>query len=539
MTGSQQTTQSFPCSIGTTATRRVTVIAMLTLATLAVPTGGVHAEESEPVVPAGDYADAIRWLGDEFSGAVNKQPLLVVWLFDESESMKDDQHEVSQRLPELYDRLSEKTETVVAGFGDSVHLLTKTPATSVESIRAAVSKIPIDQTGREKMCRAVGVTVLEYAPKARASGHRMVTIVVTDESPSDARDDDVKDYGQIEEAIQACRKAKVPVYVLGREAVFGNAYSRLRWVDPVFRLNHWIRINSGPDTANPERLNWNGFSTHKGHVLSGFGPYSQERLCEATDGGFFALMASPGLKAFDARRSAMAGYEPELITRREYEVAASRSPFRAACRTVIRVLNPATDKKLSLREMHYSIEPQEFRKQGLVEVEKIAYARSRVSGAIDELKKVQALREAEPSKRWQANYDLLYAQCRTLRARLLQHLLALDEHAAQTPKPRDPKHNRWMIRRTRKTVDPAADVFQRIQKLLALKDSRDAFIDHLKAERAAAEEALDHVIAEHPGTPWSVVARSEKTRGYGLELVSYFHEPRYQEVGKRITIPKF
>jgi hypothetical protein len=209
------------------------------------------------------------------------------------------------------------------------------------------------------------------------------------------------------------------------------------------------------------------------------------------------------------------------------------------CRDVIRTLNSGTDAKLNLRELHFSAEPAEFRKQVGTELEKATYGWTLLNAAIEQLDVLRELRESEPSKRWQANYDLLHAQCLTYRARLPQYMIALIRHAGQTPKTVDPKHNRWMIQFDRRSIDPTAEEHTRLKKLLGLDETRGAMIDRFADARAAAITELDHVIAEHPGTPWSVVARSQKVRDVGLKLRSYFHDPHYQDIGRRITIPKF
>jgi hypothetical protein len=46
---------------------------------------------------------------------------------------------------------------------------------------------------------------------------------------------------------------------------------------------------------------------------------------------------------------------------------------------------------------------------------------------------------------------------------------------------------------------------------------------------------------EHDGTPWFARAKWDRGRGYAFEFYSYWHDPKYNEVGagKRIQIPNF
>ena len=59
---------------------------------------------------------------------------------------------------------------------------------------------------------------------------------------------------------EVIQKAKIgrpaPVYVLGRESIFGYPMRRMHWVDPKYGLGHWLQINRGPESAMPEALQY-------------------------------------------------------------------------------------------------------------------------------------------------------------------------------------------------------------------------------------------------------------------------------------------
>jgi hypothetical protein len=508
------------------------------------------------------YGAALGLLTRELIGLMRKEKVMVVWLFDESFSMKDDQEEIAQKFHKVYEELGiqQKTDkelrktdqvllTSILSFGAGVHELTKAPTSNVNEIRAAIDNIPVDESGDENMCAAIGKAVLQYGPKARSQKRRLVLIVVSDESPSDSGDQNLNDYGQIEEAIQVCEKARSPVYILGRESIFGYPYARIRWKDPVYNLNHWVRINRGPETAYPECLMWNGLHARSDSASSGFGPYSQVRISKETGGIFFML---PGEEenlinqgAIDAREFkalAMKEYEPLLLSRRVYEEQRARSKFRQTCWEIIRTLNPHSDKKLNMRYWHFSIEPAEFQKQGKAEFDKASYAMILLDKAVSMLDEVKPLRAKEESQRWRACYDLIYGQCIAYRVRLFQYLLALDDHASKTPPPSDPKHNRWHIRWVGKPPAEVTDAqFKRLKGAFKLKGTKEEYMAMLAEERQRASENFSSVMEEHDGTPWFARAKWDRSRGYAFEFYSYFHDPKYNEVGagKRIQIPKF
>jgi Mg-chelatase subunit ChlD len=397
------------------SSHRPSALVLVVWLTLTLLAGNSRAEDPQKAIPAGTYAEAMKWLDGELTTVADGRPLLIVWLLDESQSMSDDRHEAAQIMHTLYESWGDKSETVVVSFGARVHEMTSKPETSLAKIRTAFDRAPMGESGKENMCMAVISTVEGFAQSAKTTHQQMVIITLTDESPSDSGDT-MSEPGQLEQTVQRCRKAKVPVYVLGREAIFGFPYATIRWKDPVYQLNHWVWITRGPDTTLPERLRWTGLGTARDNYPSGFGPHSQERLCRETGGGFFVLQQPASIKGFNTRRLAMVGYEPDLISRREAEEVTARSRFRTACDTIIRTLNPGTDPQLNLRESHFSVDPDEFFTQAVGEFEKTGHAWAKLSKAIEELEEVRNLREAEPSKRWRANYDLLYAQCRAYRA---------------------------------------------------------------------------------------------------------------------------
>lgn len=231
----------------------------------------------------------------------------------------------------------------------------------------------------------------------------------------------------------------------------------------------------------------------------------------------------------------MISYQPVLDDRKTVELAITSSPFRAACKTAIESLDPVTDEKLSLREQfsiaNFETEPEE-------DWHKAAYAWTKLDTAIRQLESVKPLRENEPSKRWQANYDLLHAQCLVFRVRIVQYLIALD--SCSEKEPNVAKHNRCLVGASgNPLIEPSAKQFARLKDLLQLSQTKGEFISRMKKHHAAAQQAFDEVISAHPQTPWAAIAEIEKRNDFGVTLNSFFFDPRFGEVGKRIKIPSF
>lgn len=506
------------------------------------------------------YGAALSRLSQELIRLMRQRKVMVVWLFDESESMKDDQKEIAQKFNKVYEELDiqsrsdetlKKTDQVlmtsILSFGEKVTELTKKPTNSVKEVVSAIDAISIDESGDENMCQSIQYAVTKFGKMARSQDRQLIIVVVSDESPTD---DDIRNpaASHLEATVQLCEKAKAPVYILGREAIFGYPMARIKWVDSVYQLTHWAWINRGPETAMPECLQWNGLHARHDSQSSGFGPYSQVRLCKETGGIFFMLPGDEenlvGRPDLIAERKyaalAMKEYEPLLMARKDYIAARTRSKFRSTMWDVILGLNPHIDNKLSMKTWHFSVDPAEFKKEGFAQFEKAAYAMKQLEKALGMMDDIRPLRAKEDSQRWRACYDLIYGQCLAYRVRLFQYMLTLDDHAAANRLPKDPKHNRWDMHWTnKKPREPSDEQFTRIKKAFNFKGDKAAYLKMLAEERQKATEAFDLASREHEGTPWDSRAKFDKSRGYEFEFHSHWWNPRYAEMGKKIPQKKF
>ncbi|MCA9115484.1 MAG: VWA domain-containing protein [Planctomycetaceae bacterium] len=486
------------------------------------------------------YGAALSRMSAELLRLMREQKVLVVWLFDQSDSMKDDQKEIAQKFHKIYEELGIQSKkdaalgnrgevllTSIAAYGKGVTELTPKPTAKIDEIRAAIDKIEIDESGQENMCAAISQAITAYGKMASRDKRKLVVVVVTDESGGDG--------ARVEETLDQAKRASAPIYVLGREAVFGYPYARIRWVDPVYNLSHWLTIDRGPETAFPECLQWDGLHARHDAFTSGFGPYEQVRLARETGGIFFVLPGEEenltGAGAKEKRKFAALErkeYQPLLLSRREYAAARDRSEFRKTLWNVILRLNPHLDKQLNMRHWHFPAEHPEFVKIGKPEFGKAVNAMALCSQALEMMDKIKPLRDQEKSTRWRAHYDLIYAQILAYRVRLFQYVLALDQHVKTNPMPKDPKHNEWGIYHVKKMLPPDPEQVKQTK----------IDLEKLKAQENLAVELFAGVIKDHAETPWSRRAEHELALGFGLELRSYFHDPRYRDLGTKIKLPK-
>jgi len=483
------------------------------------------------------YGGALGQMTQEMVRLMRHSKVHVVWLFDESDSMKDDQKEIRERFHKVYEELGlvqrhdtklkadEILLTSVMSFGKGVNEHTSKPTANADEIKAAIDKIKVDETGLENTCAAINSAVAKYGAGAIRQKRKLVLIVVSDESGDDGE--------HVEEAVQRCKNADASVYFLGHYSVFGYPYARTRWVDPKFGLTHWLQINRGPETPFPECLQFDGLHGRWDVFSSGFGPYEQVRIAKETGGIFFMLPGNEdnlaGAGSLEDRKFEllnMKEYLPDLSARVEYAKDRDSSKFRDAQWRVISTLNPHLDKELNMQEHRYSLDPVQFGTQGKATFDRALRAMGLLNEAVKMLDSVKKLRDKDSSERWRANYDLMHAQCLAYRVRLFQLLLSLDAHQKTKPTPKDPKTNFWDIRRVHELLEPDKE---------QIRQTKVDFAE-LKQQNEQAKAEFQDVIKNHPGTPWAQRAQWELGGGFGMKFGEAFWDPRYDKLD--VKFPK-
>ena len=218
----------------------------------ALPRGQVG--EARAIVD--NYDQALDRITQEILMMLAESKVLVVWCFDESESMKDDQQEIRDRIDHVYTELGLKDAaqgdallTSICSYGAKFTMRTSQPTSKLIDIKDAIDSIDIDPSGLENMCSAVGQAITVHAGFAKGGRRQMALILVTDES---GEHDDNNLY--VEPMVQAALAAKCRVYTLGRESVFGYPYAHISWRHPQTGHVHWLPINRGPETGFVEQL---------------------------------------------------------------------------------------------------------------------------------------------------------------------------------------------------------------------------------------------------------------------------------------------
>jgi len=481
----------------------------------------------DPSAAVKGYGGALDRITQELLMMLTKGKVLVVWLLDESESMEDDREEIKKRIDRVYQEMglrgTEEADallTAIASYGPGFVVHTEKPTTDAVEIRRAIDAVPNDDSGKENMCQAVISATHEFRRFATRGKRQLALILVSDESGDDG--------DRIEEAIAAARSARARVYTLGREAVFGYPYAHFSWtwVDPKVpkdkvtaadKIVFWIRVRRGPETPLVEQLQTNGLWQRYDAHPSGFGPYEQVRLCRETGGIFFMLPSLEGNLVRGEKRiyelDHMRPYLPDLSDRETYIAERDRHPLRKGLWEIIGTLNPYADKRINLREYFDAKDGNTFVQQAGEEQLRARDLLAIYQEAEKRLSRLQRWREQETSPRWQANYDILYAQVVSYQMRLYEYAAYLDAFLKNPKSPKSSRTNRWRIVTVKRTITGEQN----------------------KPLVERSEQALKTVIELHPGTPYAARAQWELARGFGIDVVEYYRDPRRDTV----KVPKY
>jgi hypothetical protein len=489
----------------------------------------------EAAAIAETYAEAMDRITQEILGKLAKGKVLVVWVHDQSGSMKDDRDEINARIDRVYQELGLASQakgdalmTAVTSYGatyNNIH--TKAPTSNIDEIRAAMDEVPIDESGIEMMCQGIGFAIQSHRKFVSQGNRQMIVVVVTDESG-----DPATNVQYLESTIAEAKAARCPVYFLGRESVFGYPYARMRWEDPKTGLPFWLQIERGPETPLPELLQIDGFHRRWDANSSGFGPYEQCRIARQT-GGVFFMLPSPetNLVGRDNRKYAleqMRPYLPDLGPRSDYIAERDKNELRRFLWKIIVDLNPydkahTGSNRVELRHT-FPLKLDEFKKAALEEQQISKRMIDYMAEAEKALIAVERLRNLEASPRWRANYDLMLGQMYSYQIRIYQYGLAL-EAFMRNPMPvkniygaKRPTTN-WHIEWRKQIFDhPDPKINAWMQ-------------DHIKL----ANEQYAKVVAEHAGTPYENRAKHELTRGYGIWFREEWDDPNLR---RNVKVPK-
>jgi len=386
--------------------------------------------------------------------------------------------------------------TLVVAFGQDRKAMTPKPTAELSEILEAMGEVPTDETGVESTFTTVVEIIRRWGHFKDSAGqvyHPMI-IVVTDEVGDDEN--------RLEESIELAQRSKVPVYVLGSQALFGRVEGYMDYVDPKTKhVFQGIAVRQGPESVVLEQIRlpfW--YDGPQFDILeAGFGPYALSRLASATGGIYFVTRSTGQRMGFDPAR--MKECKPDWVRRDQYEAAIARSPLRQA------VINAAQITRHRLPGMPTlvfpAVESPEFKDvmaANQAKAERTAYTVDEALGLITAAAK---LRDRETSRRWQAHFDLVRSRLLAMKVRCYEYNWACARLKKDPPKFKNPEANAWRL----------------------VPDTTIQYSEKAVAAARDADRLLHRVIEEHPDTPWALLAQREPKDPFGFKWVETYVPP--------------
>ena len=479
---------------------------------------------------AGDVGVALDQIAREILRHLTRHKVTVVWLFDESESMKDDQKEIRVKFDRVVNELKINQPDDIApakgkrarsnapplthaivGFGDDIHYNQEKPTTDIEQIGRAIDRLPIDSTGKENTMSAVG-KVIQHYNNLISEDRKLLIVLVTDESGDDG--------DLVEEARQLAVSRDVPIYIIGRQSLFGTGHLTIEYHDPVTKDVFWVGIRRGPETADLEALQYDGLHGRWDELPSGFAPYELARLAKDSGGIYFLLPSEEGLRIKKREKAysieTLKEYIPDYESRAQYLERREKSEFR---RTLFAIIQETRNYPF---RHHFPVFPDQLL-PAIAEQLPIVTERLNALIAIEKrLRQLEKLRNREPEKRWQAAYDLMLAQVVAYQIKAYEYRANLQEMAKKPPVPKQM---------------PTPELF--VEWSLDHSHDRKAPKENTEKPYAEASRLFEEVIKRHPNTPWADLAQDEIRRGFSVQRNEWHHKhsTRYEERAK--LVPKF
>ncbi len=472
---------------------------------------------------AGEIGEALDQLGREILRHLNDHKLTVIWLFDESESMIDDQKIIRSKFNKIAGVLKQHVDAdrkasnalnhVIVGFGKDTHFMLPKPTADIDAIGKAIDHLRIDDTGLENVCSAIEKSIARYSSLI-SKDRRLLIVLVTDESGDDG--------AFVEEARQAAVSHRTPIYILGRQAIFGYPYVQFQYIDPVTKDVYYPTIRRGPETAGLETLQWDGLRGRVDELPSGFAPYELARLAKDSGGIYFLLPSEETMRIRQREKAysmaSMKEYSPDYESRTSYEQKRKGSDLR---RSLYDIIEATRSGDFNYR-LSFPVMPDELVPAATMELAKADERLKKLLVFEDRLRKLAMARDRETDKRWQASYDLMLAEMVAYEITAYEYKACMKELIKQRPKPSELPNPKlvveWHLGHTTKRKAPESET---------------------EKKYAEAKKLYQVVIQRHPNTPWSDLAQNELNRGFSVAWGEAKWKPSTTRDQRAKLVPKY
>ncbi|MBI1348899.1 hypothetical protein GC163_21720 [bacterium] len=458
--------------------------------------------------------DRVTW---EIAGHLQDRKVLVVWLLDASGSLTDQRRTIQKRLKRIYGELDAlKNEgqfafqdqpllTGVVAFGQGTQFLTREPTEQFEEIETAFSELQNDASGVENVFTAVSQVMDRWSHYRIDHGRRILLLTVTDEAGDD--------HGRpLDLAIAKCRRYGALAYVIGPAAPFGQRRGYVPYIAPEDSQTYQLPVDLGPESVVVETIDlpfWYNGPQYR-NLSSGFGPYALSRLVKETGGVYFMtnMTTMAGLATIGSYDShIMKAFEPDYGygSPQEFLNDMAKHPIRAAVFATAQYSQNTNLKAAGTPQMSFVLNPRTFR-QTFAEAQKsAAITQLAVDTILNQMPgNVDKLYDAEPSLRWRLDFSLNYGRLLAHKVRALEYNACLAEL---------------------KVKYTEVDIANSVNRVILRPDREVGFAGGMKRLARTAEQHLQRVEKEAPGTPWAVLASRELQDGFGLRVIEQYVPP--------------
>ncbi len=458
---------------------------------------------------------AMDRITSEIAQNLQERKVLVVWMIDGSASLTQQRQAIAKRLKRVYGELDalenigqlprrkQPILTGVVAFGNKTEFMTREPTDKFDEVLEAFNAVPTDPSGVENVFTAVG-QVMNLWKKYRANnGRRIMLIVVTDEAGDD--------FGPpLEKSIKVCRRNGAKAYVVGPSAVFGKRNGHIPYVAPEDGKTYQLPIALGPETAMMENVTlpfWYGGSQLQ-YLSSGFAPYALARLVHETGGTYFMtdMTTMTGFSpqgVFDHAKLSPFLPDYRYGSREEFLAMVKRYPLRLA---VIRGARAGEEFIVEgTPTLELRVTPANFRNACSQAQQQVARSQLMLDNILMAFPKgLDKELPLESSLRWRMAFCLSYGRLLAQKVRCLEYNLACAHlKGAKTEQDVRTKSNHWIFR----------------------PDETIRFAVSYKGMAKKANELLERVVEEAPGTPWAALASRELRDPLGIRIEERFIPP--------------
>jgi hypothetical protein len=387
----------------------------------------------------------------------------------------------------------------------------KSPTDNIDQIGRTIKKLRIDSTGIENTMTTIREVAERYAALVHKDKDRKVLMVlVTDESGDDGAD--------VEEARQALKRNHIPLYVIGRQSLFGYPFAHHRYEDPVTHDVYHPLIRRGPETADLELYQWDGLYDRWDEQPSGFASYELARLTKESGGIYFVLPSEEFMRVRHREQAysitQLKEYLPEYDNRLTYVEKRNASPLRQTLHAIVQ------EGRNFIYRRDFPIEHPELVKLAMEEGQKATVKLNYLLAIQERLEALRKVRDREPEKRWQAHYDLMLAQTVAFEVKAYEYRALMASIVNRPPTPKSPAGAdlmiTWVVDHAKEPLAPKSETAKKY---------------------AEAKRLLEEVIARHPKTPWADLAQDALDRGFSVKFNEWHHNPKYYERSQ--FVPKY